>query len=452
MLRRDPTSLHWIGMVENDNITTSRTDLLGATLNASLHNILEGNASVLAIGEDRDGQPQWLTGIKALLLGLLMLCTTVGNCFVIAAVWKEQSLQTLTNKLVASLAVTDLLVGLLVMPLAAAVSLLGRWPFGIAVCSIFVTADVLFCTSSILHLVAIAVDRHWAITDVTYNRGSKLHKYMVPISIVGCWFLSAAICLPPFFGWKTEQQRGDCIISQDKGYTVYSTVGAFYLPLIVIIGIYIRIFLVVRARVRRKAFAKQPSHSPSPLPQLRSRNSPEVTASHTMVTIVTEETLLENGHQSSDSQSSMEPAKFECDEEEDHIQQTQTLTIPGNTEHHKKRLSVQQIINNIPLLSKKKTERSKENKLAVKRERKAFRTLAIITGIFVTCWLPFFLVALVRPFICPSPSDECSIPLWVVDFVTWLGYVNCMLNPIIYNIFNPDFRAAFKKILLRKCQ
>jgi hypothetical protein len=30
---------------------------------------------------------------------------------------------------------------------------------------------------------------------------------------------------------------------------------------------------------------------------------------------------------------------------------------------------------------------------------------------------------------------------------TWLGYVNSCINPVIYTIFNPEFRKAFKKIL-----
>ncbi|VBB30125.1 unnamed protein product, partial [Acanthocheilonema viteae] len=79
----------------------------------------------------------------------------------------------------------------------------------------------------------------------------------------------------------------------------------------------------------------------------------------------------------------------------------------------------------------------------MKRERKAWRTLAIITGTFVACWTPFFLVSLYRP-IC-----RCKIPTLVESITNWLGYLNSALNPIIYTVFSNDFRAAFKRILAR---
>lgn len=84
--------------------------------------------------------------------------------------------------------------------------------------------------------------------------------------------------------------------------------------------------------------------------------------------------------------------------------------------------------------------------LESKRERKAAKTLAIITGIFVICWLPFFIVALLSP-ICGPPCDP---PALLSSLFQWLGYVNSMLNPVIYTIFSADFRTAFKKILLGK--
>lgn len=81
--------------------------------------------------------------------------------------------------------------------------------------------------------------------------------------------------------------------------------------------------------------------------------------------------------------------------------------------------------------------------LESKRERKAAKTLAIITGVFVICWLPFFITALVRPLF----MNVFHVPQIVSSLFLWLGYVNSMLNPVIYTIFSADFRIAFRKIL-----
>lgn len=84
--------------------------------------------------------------------------------------------------------------------------------------------------------------------------------------------------------------------------------------------------------------------------------------------------------------------------------------------------------------------------LKVRRERKLAETLAIITSIFVCCWLPFFVVALLRP-LC---GVACDLPIPMVSIVNWLGYTNSTLNPIIYTVFSPDFKAAFSRILFKK--
>lgn len=67
-------------------------------------------------------------------------------------------------------------------------------------------------------------------------------------------------------------------------------------------------------------------------------------------------------------------------------------------------------------------------------ETKAAKTLGIIVGGFVFCWLPFFSVYVVRAF-----CGDCVAPI-VFSVLFWLGYCNSAINPLIYALFSKDFR------------
>ncbi|XP_076033534.1 dopamine receptor 1-like isoform X2 [Oratosquilla oratoria] len=79
-------------------------------------------------------------------------------------------------------------------------------------------------------------------------------------------------------------------------------------------------------------------------------------------------------------------------------------------------------------------------------ESKAATTVGIIVGTFLTCWVPFFCVNIVAAF-CKT-----CIPLYVFKVLTWCGYTNSSFNPIIYSIFNQEFREAFTRILTSRCR
>jgi len=83
--------------------------------------------------------------------------------------------------------------------------------------------------------------------------------------------------------------------------------------------------------------------------------------------------------------------------------------------------------------------------LEAKRERKAAKTLAIVTGAFIACWLPFFILAIIMPIL-----KDYQFNPHLVSFFLWLGYFNSTLNPMIYTIFSPEFRQAFQRILCGK--
>lgn len=67
-------------------------------------------------------------------------------------------------------------------------------------------------------------------------------------------------------------------------------------------------------------------------------------------------------------------------------------------------------------------------------------------GAFLLCWTPFFVVHITRA-LCPT----CAVPPRLVSAVTWLGYVNSALNPVIYTAFNAEFRSVFRKALRLCC-
>jgi hypothetical protein len=76
------------------------------------------------------------------------------------------------------------------------------------------------------------------------------------------------------------------------------------------------------------------------------------------------------------------------------------------------------------------------------KERKLARTLGLIMGVFAACWLPFFLTYVVYLLSDTwRPSETLEL------IISWLGYVNSTLNPIILIVFNMQFRKAFKKLL-----
>lgn len=80
-------------------------------------------------------------------------------------------------------------------------------------------------------------------------------------------------------------------------------------------------------------------------------------------------------------------------------------------------------------------------KLSQQKEKKATQMLAIVLGVFIICWLPFFITHIL------NIHCDCNIPPVLYSAFTWLGYVNSAVNPIIYTTFNIEFRKAFMKIL-----
>lgn len=204
--------------------------------------------------------PQWEAIGTAVILTLIIVVTIVGNILVILSVFTYKPLRIVQNFFIVSLAVADMTVAILVLPFNVAYSIRGRWDFGIHMCKMWLTSDVLCCTASILNLCAIALDRYWAITD-PINYAQKRTFERVLILIIGVWVLSLVISSPPLIGWNDWPDHFDpdtpCQLTSNQGYVIYSSLGSFFIPLIIMTIVYIEIYVATRRRLRERAKASK---------------------------------------------------------------------------------------------------------------------------------------------------------------------------------------------------
>ena len=90
----------------------------------------------------------------------------------------------------------------------------------------------------------------------------------------------------------------------------------------------------------------------------------------------------------------------------------------------------------------KTEEEMRDRPISFHKDMKALQTLGTVMGCFIILWLPFFLMYVIMPF-CPG----CSLPHRVEQFIIWLGYFSCCINPCIYAYKNREFRMAFARTL-----
>ncbi|XP_071334659.1 trace amine-associated receptor 1-like [Trachinotus anak] len=282
-----------------------------------------------------------------IFLGSLSVVTVCGNLLVIISIIYFTQLHTPTNSLILSLAVADLLVGVLVFPLTMEFSETTCLYHFDLFCKLRRTFDVSLCTSSILNLFSISIDRYYAVCQPLSYR-TKINDHVVVIMILVSWGVSVLIGLGFIIvGTNQEKCAETCLM---KHYVVMANVMglifSFYLPVIILLCMYLKIFLVAQRQARS----------------------------------------------------------------------IQTTTCQS----------------------------TKSGATVSKMERKATKTLATVMGVFLICWLPFFLCTTVLSF------THVYMPLPLVELLNWLALSNSTLNPFIYAFFYSWFRSAFRMIISGK--
>ncbi|XP_061832307.1 5-hydroxytryptamine receptor 2B [Nerophis lumbriciformis] len=353
----------------------------------------------------------------ALLIVMVIIPTIGGNILVILAVSLERKLQNATNYFLMSLAVADLLVGVLVMPIALVTVLYNAdWPLPDFICPIWLFLDVLFSTASIMHLCAISLDRYIAIKKpIQHSQYKSRAKAMVKIALV--WLISICIAIPiPIKGLQNYHPKNNitfnsnhtCLLKTDTfwGFIMFGSMAAFFIPLVIMMIIYLMTVHVLRKKVHL----------------LRSKVIQRFSNSTTVSAVFQREHPL-TMHQ-------VDPLNV-LDRQLSKMQETPnvgTTNLSPGAEMPFRRMSTM----------------GKKSMQTLSNEQRASKVLGIVFLLFVVMWCPFFITN-VTSVLCTS--CDANIISRLMEIFVWVGYVSSGINPLVYTLFNKTFREAFTRYI-----
>ncbi|KAL7374484.1 hypothetical protein ABVT39_001638 [Epinephelus coioides] len=414
-----------------------------------------GGAAAMSAGLDNFTQESVTRAVMkeknwpALLILVIIALTIGGNILVILAVSLEKKLQNATNFFLRSLAVADMLVGILVMPISLINILYDyAWPLPSALCPIWIYLDVLFSTASIMHLCAISLDRYVAIRNpIEHSRFNSRTKAMMKIAAV--WTISIGVSMPiPVIGLHNEDKvfvNGSCVLNEERFMLIGSFV-AFFIPLVIMVVTYCLTIQVLQRQAtvflyEAKTSSQQPLHTPAMTNTLQPPPStfhlPQI-----------------NTLSPSDSQELKPPPPQSRRNTLSCLKGAEPsilLTTPDSISIIPSSEVASQLSS--PAAGPGRSDTSgchgrRGMMQAIKNERRASKVLGIVFFLFLIMWCPFFITN-VTFVLCRGSCNE-SLLNDLLNVFVWVGYISSGVNPLVYTLFNKTYRRAFSSYI--RCQ
>uniref|UniRef100_A0A4W5QQF1 Muscarinic acetylcholine receptor n=1 Tax=Hucho hucho TaxID=62062 RepID=A0A4W5QQF1_9TELE len=386
------------------------------------------------------GHTVWQVVLIVFFTGLLSLVTIIGNILVVVSFKVNRQLKTVNNYFLLSLAVADLIIGVISMNLYTTYIIMGQWALGNWACDLWLAIDYVASNASVMNLLVISFDRYFSITrPLTYRAKRTTRRAGLMIGLA--WFVSLVLWAPAILFW--QYFVGERTVPPDKCYiqflsepiiTFCTAIAAFYLPVTIMSVLYWRIYRETQNRARELAGlqgsgSRGRGGSPSQPLAARFHCWPMMRSWRRTV-----------GTASLPSPPLLPPLMGPT--------QTPTATTkaspPGSPE------SSPCLPSRPPewgplakrFASRARTQITKRKRMSLVKEKKAAQTLSAILFAFIITWTPYNIMVLVNTF-CNGCIPEA---LWALGY--WLCYVNSTVNPMCYALCNKTFRTTFKMILL----
>ncbi|NWR56287.1 HRH1 protein, partial [Bucorvus abyssinicus] len=453
------------------------------------------------------------SAILGVLLGSISLITIVMNLLVLYAVKTEKKLQTVGNLYIVSLSVADLIVGAAVMPLNIVYLLRSMWNLGLPACLFWLSMDYVACTASIFNLFILCIDRYRSVQQPLKYLKYRT-KMRASLMILGVWLLSF-LWVIPILGWHVFANNGNREVEANKCETEFSKVTwfkvltaivNFYLPSIMMLWFYYKIFSAVQKHCRWRELTngsyqscseKKPIHhskakdeqkhildentppkdkQSSPQPKntegaLHFRNpdkSPKAFVSKNSrkvliwscfpLTTAQPEPCLDKAGKKSVCVTKEHKAEGSCsqdsdlsDEPENHTFTDDSIRREHPTPDPERACRSQEKTENTDfkvLTYLRRTwqslhTHSKGHIQGLHRSRE--RKAAKQLGVIMAAFMVCWIPYFVLFMVIAFQGPEQFSQLHM--FTIWLGYVNSTLNPFLYPLCNENFKKTFKKIL-----